>query len=97
MKALPFGVPKVLISSVPVTPVNANMLGDYLGVRDITVMHSVVDTVGLNSLVRTLAVNGANAISGMIEGWVPSGKEKKPSIALTEFGFCDKGLIVRSF
>ena len=91
MKALPFGVPKVLISSVPVTPVNANMLGDYLGVRDITVMHSVVDTVGLNSLVRTLAVNGANAISGMIEGWVPSEKEKKPSIALTEFGFCDKG------
>jgi uncharacterized protein (UPF0261 family) len=27
----------------------------------------------------------------MVEGWVPSKKEKKPSIALTEFGFCDQG------
>jgi uncharacterized protein (UPF0261 family) len=91
MRALPFGVPKVLISSVTAMPAVANKLADYLGVRDITVMHSVVDTVGLNPLVRTLAVNGANAICGMVEGLEPSKKEKKPSIALTEFGFCDKG------
>ena len=91
MRALPFGVPKLLISSFLIAPVNANMLAEYLGVRDITVMHSVVDTVGLNSLVRTLAVNGANAISGMIEDWVPLQKEKKPSIAITEFGLCDQG------
>jgi uncharacterized protein (UPF0261 family) len=91
MRALPFGVPKLLISSVTVASVYTNMLTDYLGARDITVMHSVVDTVGLNSLVRTLAVNGANAICGMVEGWSPFEKEKKPSIALTEFGFCDKG------
>lgn len=91
MRALPFGVPKVLISSVTAMPAYANRLADYFGVRDITVMHSVVDTVGLNSLVRTLAVNGANAICGMVEGLELSRKEKKPSIALTEFGFCDKG------
>jgi len=54
-------------------------------------MHSVVDTVGLNPLVRTLAVNGANAIAGMVEQLEPLKKEKRPSIALTEFGFCDKG------
>ena len=91
MRALPFGVPKLLISSVTAMPAYANRLADYFGVRDITVMHSVVDTVGLNPLVRTLAVNGANAICGMVEGLEPSKKEKKPSIALTEFGFCDKG------
>ncbi|MEW6375966.1 MAG: Tm-1-like ATP-binding domain-containing protein [Thermodesulfobacteriota bacterium] len=91
MRALPFGVPKLLISSVTAMPAYANRLADYFGVRDITVMHSVVDTVGLNPLVRALAVNGANAICGMLEGLEPSKKEKKPSIALTEFGFCDKG------
>jgi uncharacterized protein (UPF0261 family) len=91
MKSLPFGVPKLLISSVTAMPAYANRLADYFGVRDITVMHSVVDTVGSNPLVRRLAVNGANAICGMVEGWEPFKKEKKPSIALTEFGFCDKG------
>lgn len=91
MKSLPFGVPKLLISSVTAMPAYANKLADYFGLRDITVMHSVVDTVGLNPLVKTLAVNGANAICGMVEGWEPIKKEKKPSVALTEFGFCDKG------
>ena len=91
MRALPFGVPKLLISSVTAMPAYANRLADYFGVRDITVMHSVVDTVGFNPLVRTLAVNGANAICGMVEGMEPLKKEKKPSIALTEFGFCEKG------
>jgi uncharacterized protein (UPF0261 family) len=91
MRALPFGVPKLLISSVTAMPAYANRLADYFGVRDITVMHSVVDTVGLNPLVRALALNGANAICGMVEGLEPSKREKKPSIALTEFGFCDKG------
>ncbi len=91
MKALPFGVPKLLISSVAAMPAYANRLADYFGVRDITVMHSVVDTVGLNPLVRTLAVNGANAICGMAEGYEGVKKETKPAIAITEFGFVDKG------
>ena len=91
MKALPFGVPKLLISSVAAMPAYANRLAEYFGLRDITVMHTIVDTVGLNPLVRTLAVNGANAICGMVEGLEAPQKEKKPSIAITEFGFVDKG------
>jgi uncharacterized protein (UPF0261 family) len=91
MRALPFGVPKLLISSFLNAPTNSNILIDYLGLRDITLMHSVVDTVGINSLIRTLATNGANAICGMVEGWVSSKREGKPSIGLTEFGFCDQG------
>jgi uncharacterized protein (UPF0261 family) len=54
-------------------------------------MHSVVDTVGLNPLVRTLMVNGAAAICGMVEEYQPPQKEEKPSLAITEFGFCEKG------
>jgi len=91
MKKLPFGLPKLLISSVAAIPAYSKKFADFLGVRDITVMHSVVDTVGLNPLVRTLMINGAGAICGMAEAYAPPQKEKKPSIAITEFGFCDKG------
>jgi uncharacterized protein (UPF0261 family) len=91
MRKLPFGLPKLLISSVTAMPAYGKRLAEFFGVRDITVMHSVVDTVGLNPLVRTLMINGAGAICGMAETYVPPQKEKRPSIALTEFGFCDKG------
>ena len=91
MKKLPFGLPKLLISSVAAMPAYGKRLAEYFGVRDITVMHSVVDTVGSNQLVRTLMVNGAGAICGMAEAYAPPQKEERPSIALTEFGFCDKG------
>jgi uncharacterized protein (UPF0261 family) len=91
MRLLPFGVPKLLISSVAAMPAYAKRLAEYFGVRDITVIHSVVDTVGLNPLVRTLMVNGAGAICGMVEEYAPPHKEEKPSIAITELGFCDKG------
>ena len=91
MRELPFGIPKLLISGATIMPVHAAQFSSYFALRDITVMHTVVDTVGMNPLVRTLAVNGANAISGMVEGRGFSLKEDKPSIAITEFGFCDKG------
>jgi uncharacterized protein (UPF0261 family) len=91
MKQLPFGVPKLLISGATSMPVHAGQFANYFALKDITVMHTVVDTVGMNSLVRALAVNGANAISGMVEGGGFSLKEDKPSVAITEFGFCDKG------
>ncbi len=91
MKELPFGVPKLLISGATSMPFHANQFANYFALSDITVMNTVVDTVGMNSLVRALAINGANAISGMVEGGPISLHEGRPSIAVTEFGFCDKG------
>jgi len=91
MRALPFGLPKLLISSVAAMPAYANRFADYFGVRDITVMHTVTDTVGMNSLVRSLMLNGAGAICGMVEAYEPPTRSDKPLVAMTEFGFCDKG------
>ena len=91
MKGLPYGLPKLLISSVAAMPAYSKKLAEFFGVRDITVMHSVVDTVGLNPLVKTLMINGAAAISGMAEAYRPPQMEGVSSIAITEFGFCDKG------
>ncbi len=91
MRALPFGVPKPLISSVAAMPAYANRFADYFSLRDITVMHTVTDTVGMNPLVRSLMINGAAAICGMVEDYEPPTRADKPLVAMTEFGFCDKG------
>ncbi|HTY64107.1 MAG TPA: Tm-1-like ATP-binding domain-containing protein [Acidobacteriota bacterium] len=91
MKSLPFGLPKLIISSALALPVHAEQFANYFAVQDITVMHAVVDTVGMNALVQKLAVNGANAISGMVEAAKITQPEQKPAMAITEFGFCDKG------
>jgi uncharacterized protein (UPF0261 family) len=90
MKAAPFGLPKLLISSAVAMPIHAEQFAKYFALNDITVMHAVVDTVGMNSLVQRIALNGANAISGMVEGGGVS-EDRKLSIAITEFGFCEKG------
>ena len=91
MQVLPFGLPKVLLSSAAAMPAYATQLAEYFALKDVTVMHTVVDTVGMNRLVKSLAINGANAISGMARTEAVSLSTEKPLLAITEFGFCDKG------
>jgi uncharacterized protein (UPF0261 family) len=91
LRALPFGVPKLLVSSAAAMPAYANKLAEYFAVADITVMHTPIDTVGLNPLVKSLVINAASAICGMVEGFKPIERGKRILIALTELGFCDKG------
>ena len=91
MSLLPFGLPKLLISSVAGHPHFARELSEYYGTRDIMVLHSVVDTVGVNAMVRRLMRNGAGAVCGMAESYEPLMNETKPAIAITEFGHCEKG------
>jgi uncharacterized protein (UPF0261 family) len=91
MKALPFGFPKLLLSSAAAMPAHAPQLAEYFALKDVTVMHTVVDTVGMNRLVKALVINGANAIAGMVEARAPLSGSERPSLAITEFGFCDKG------
>src|SRR5436309_5350580 len=62
MRSLPLGVPKLIISSVA-----AGDVGPYVGPADITMMYSVVDVQGLNSISRAVLGNGANALLGMVK------------------------------
>ncbi len=80
MRALPVGVPKVMVSTMA-----SGDVGDYVGVTDITMMYSVVDIAGLNSLSRRVLANGAHAICGMVEHSAPPA-EDRPMIAATMFG-----------
>src|SRR5262245_39298376 len=47
MRALPFGVPKVMVSTLA-----SGQVQPYVGIRDILMMYSVVDISGLNRISR---------------------------------------------
>ncbi len=86
MRALPVGVPKLILSTVA-----SGDVGHYVGPSDITMMHSVADVQGLNSITREVLANAANAIVGMVEGrrkarqGTPAPQGKMP-VGLTMFG-----------
>ena len=80
MRALPVGVPKLMVSTLASGDVRA-----YVDVSDIAMMYSVTDIAGLNRISRAVLANAAYAIAGMAR--VPAdGAETKPAIALTMFG-----------
>jgi len=87
MRALPVGVPKLIISSVA-----SGDVGPYVGPADITMMYSVTDVQGLNSISRAVLANGANALVGMVKARLDeqAGKPRDgaslPAIGITMFG-----------
>ena len=64
MRALPTGVPKLVVSTVAS---GRATFGPYVGTKDITMMHSVADMQGLNFLTKRILENAAGAICGMME------------------------------
>src|SRR5438128_24838 len=88
MRALPVGVPKLIISSVA-----SGDVGPYVGPADITMMYSVTDVQGLNSISRAVLANGANAIAGMVKARLDNQAKTErnapaalPAIGITMFG-----------
>jgi uncharacterized protein (UPF0261 family) len=71
MRALPVGVPKLMLSTVGGGDVSA-----YAGTKDITFMPSIVDVAGFNRISRNIYTNAAGAIAGMV-----SMSEPKPATA----------------
>jgi len=80
MRALPFGVPKVLVSTVA-----AGDTRPYVGTTDLTMMYSVVDVAGVNRISARVLANAAGAVVGMVETPVPV-VEERPIIAASMFG-----------
>jgi uncharacterized protein (UPF0261 family) len=81
MRALPVGVPKVMVSTVA-----SGDTSPYVGTRDVTMIYSVVDVAGLNSISRTILANAAGAVSGIAETVVEKGESDRPTIAASMFG-----------
>ena len=81
MHTLPVGVPKVMVSTVA-----SRNMAKVVGTKDITMMHSVVDLLGVNSISGRVLDQAAAAICGMAQSKWQSGSRRK-RIALTFFGF----------
>ena len=85
MRALPVGVPKLLVSTMA-----AGDVAPYVGEADVTMMYSVVDVAGINSVSAQVFGNAAAAIAAMAgaeETRRHQGDgEHKPLVGLSMFG-----------
>ncbi len=81
MRALPVGVPKLMVSTVA-----SGNVAPYVGPSDIAMMYSVTDLAGLNRISRIVLANAAHAIAGMASGAPPPLAADKPALGLTMFG-----------
>jgi len=83
MRALPIGVPKLMLSTVA----SGNFqFGPYVGTKDLCLMHSITDVLGLNVISRPILRNAANAIAGMALRYQPEAESDTPTIAITMLG-----------
>lgn len=81
MKVLPFGVPKVMVSTVA-----SRDMSRTVGTHDITMIHSVADLLGVNSISGIILEQAAAAVCGMLQRrWEPPSGRRR--VALTLFGF----------
>ena len=85
MKQLPFGMPKLMASPMAAHPA---YIDQYVGTRDITMHHTVLDIVKMNPLLKAQITNAVGAICGMVE--MTQGTNivfDKPCVAISSFGF----------
>jgi uncharacterized protein (UPF0261 family) len=80
MRSLPFGFPKVVVSTVASRDVR-----EYVGTKDIVMFHTVADLLGFNEFMRHILAQAAYAICGMMERGSQI-KKGRPMVAVTAYG-----------
>jgi len=91
MLSLPIGIPKVIV-----TPIASGRrrFGPLVGTRDVMVVHSVVDILGLNPISTTIFDNVAAAMAGMVHHGHPLQRDDhKPRVAITMLGNTTKAVM----
>jgi len=81
MRALPVGVPKLIVSTVA-----SGDTRPYMGASDVTMTYSVVDISGINQISARILTNAAGAIAGMVKAEAPPVEAAKPLITASMFG-----------
>ncbi len=90
MDALPLGVPKIAVSTIAS---GKHLFSDLIGYNDATVMHSVIDILGINSISRRVFNNAVGAIVGMVNVKPDvTGKDRK-SIGISMLGTTTKPIM----
>jgi uncharacterized protein (UPF0261 family)/ABC-type branched-subunit amino acid transport system ATPase component len=81
MRALPIGVPKMMVSTMA-----SGDTRPYVGPSDICMMYSVTDVQGIHRISESVFANAANALAGMIAHPPVHSTVTKAAIGLTMFG-----------
>ncbi len=81
MRALPLGVPKLMVSTLA-----SGQVRQYVGDKDILMLNSVVDISGVNRISRLVLGNAAAAMAGMVNASPAEAAEDRPLIAASMFG-----------
>ncbi len=91
MHALPVGVPKLIVSP---SASGRRPFGPFVGEGDVTVMHSVIDILGINEISRTIFDNAAAAIAGMArDGGNAVGRLGERCVGITMLGQTTPGVM----
>jgi uncharacterized protein (UPF0261 family) len=93
MRALPVGVPKVMVSTMA-----SGDTRPYVGPSDICMMYSVTDVQGIHRISEQVLANAAHALAGMIAHPPVISATNKPALGLTMFGVttaCVQGVVKR--
>jgi len=80
LRALPVGVPKIMVSTVA----GANT-SPYVDCSDLVMMPSVADIAGMNALSRDILSNAAHAVTGMVMNRTEQ-KGETNAVGMTMFG-----------
>jgi len=80
LRALPVGLPKLMVSTVA-----SGNVAPYIDCSDIVMMPSVVDVAGINAVSSRILANAAHAMAGMVADEAPT-LALKPIVGMTMFG-----------
>jgi uncharacterized protein (UPF0261 family) len=86
MRALPYGFPKVMVSTMA-----SGNVAPWVDIKDITMMFSVTDILGLNPVSRKILANAAGAVCGMANVDVKLEQGDRPLVAVTTVGITTQG------
>src|SRR4030095_1495571 len=86
MRALPYGFPKVMVSTMA-----SGNVAPWVDIKDITMMFSVADIMGLNPLTKKILANAAGAVCGMAAVEEELRPGRKPLVAVTTVGITTQG------
>ncbi len=85
MRALPLGIPKVMVSTMA-----SGQVRPYVADKDLCMINSVVDIAGINRVSRIVLSQAADAMSGMVNGrkqvFAEASPTEKPLVVASMFG-----------
>jgi uncharacterized protein (UPF0261 family) len=86
MRSLPYGFPKVMVSTMA-----SGNVAPWVDTKDIAMMFSVTDIMGLNPFMRKILANAAAAACGMADVDVPLRRGEGPLAGVTTVGITTAG------